>query len=80
MRATQHQTQSRTVLRALPVIGALLAGLVLAGCSAVNLTGFKMPSFGLMGGSNDDSDAMATASIPDDSDKTAEQPTNLTTR
>lgn len=80
MRATQHQTPSRTNVRALPVIGALLAGLVLAGCSAVNLTGFKMPSFGLMGGSDKESDAMATASIPDDSEKTPETQPSLATR
>lgn len=72
MRATQHH-KPRTARRALPVVGTLIAGLVLAGCSAVNLTGFKMPSFGLM--KDSDSDPVATASIPEDSQN--EKPANL---
>lgn len=74
MRATQHH-KSRTAWRALPVAGALLAGLALAGCSAVNLTGFKMPSFGLM--KDSDSDPVTTASIPEESRGENEKPASL---
>ena len=77
MRATQHN-KSRKAWRALPVAGTLIAGLVLAGCSAVNLTGFTMPSFGLM--KDSDSDPVATASIPEESQAENEKPTSLISR
>ena len=53
--------------------GALVLGLAVAGCSAVNLTGFSMPVFGLTKKSDSDADTISTSSIPSDPAQTAGQ-------
>jgi len=64
MRVTQHHITSRPRFRTFFISGALLMALVISGCSAVSMTGFSFPVFGLNKGSAEDSDAQTTASIP----------------
>ena len=77
MRAMRHQIFSRTALRTLSVAGAIVIGLTLSGCSAVNMTGFSMPVFGLTKKTSAENDGLATASIPGESETTGEKPTGL---
>jgi len=71
MRVTQHHIASQPRLRTLFVGGALLMALVISGCSAVNMTGFSFPVFGLNKGAADGSDVNTTASIPPDGNQGA---------
>ena len=70
MRMTQLQTRGRSSAlqskgRKLIVSGVLLMSLALSGCSAVNMTGFSFPVFGLNKDTNEQSDAMTTSSMPE---------------
>lgn len=72
MRVTQHHIirQPKTMQpksRKLIVGGALLLALVVSGCSAVNMTGFSFPVFGLNKDAGEESDALTTSSMPEDS-------------
>lgn len=61
----------------LSAAGLLLGGLALAGCSAVNMTGFSMPVFGLTKKASAESDNMTTSSIPSEQNSGGAGPTNL---
>lgn len=63
MRSTRHQSDLPRASRLLIAGGALLVALAIGGCSAVNMTGFSMPVFGLTKKSAEESDALATSSI-----------------
>lgn len=78
MRVTQHHITSRPRLRTLFAGGALLMALVMSGCSAVNMTGFSFPVFGLNKETVQQSDANTTASIPSDPDQGAGTTQKLT--
>jgi len=75
MRMTQHQTTRITghpgiLLRKSPILiasGVLLLTLAISGCSAVNMTGFSFPVFGLNSDASEKSDALMTSSIPEES-------------
>lgn len=55
MRGKSHIAKLRPRLRvAAGISGSLIAVLVLAGCSAANLTGFDFPAFGLVKKSDKD--------------------------
>ena len=66
MRVTQHHIISRLTSRTFLAGGALFMALIVSGCSAVNMTGFSFPVFGLTKKSADNGDAMTTSSIPPD--------------
>lgn len=70
MRVTQHLTRPWPRKRPLITGGAILIALALTGCSAVNMTGFSMPVFGLTKKSAE-SDSVMTSSIPDENEETA---------
>ncbi len=80
MRVTQHNIISRLKSRTLLAGGALLMALVISGCSAVNMTGFSFPVFGLTKKSAGDSDVMTTSSIPAEQNQTTEQSGKLATQ
>lgn len=80
MRAMRHQQISRTAFRTLSVAGAIVVGLTLSGCSAVNMTGFSMPVFGLTKKASSGNDGLTTASIPKESEANGEKPTELIKR
>ena len=65
MRVTQHHITRLPKSRKLIVSGALLLALVVSGCSAVNMTGFSFPVFGLNKDSSKQSDALTTSSMPE---------------
>ena len=70
MRMTQHHTtlQPKTLrpkTRKLFIGGALLLSLFVSGCSAVNMTGFSFPVFGLTKDSGDESDAKTPTALPE---------------
>ncbi len=64
MYVMQRHITSRRFSRTFFVGGALLMAIVISGCSAVNMTGFSFPVFGLTKKSVDESDVGTTASIP----------------
>ena len=64
MYVTQHHMTSRRISRTFFAGGALLMAIVISGCSAVNMTGFSFPVFGLTKKSVDGIDVNTTASIP----------------
>lgn len=73
MRVTQHHIISRLKSRTLLAGGALFMALLISGCSAVNMTGFSFPVFGLTKKSSVESDVMTTSSLPDDQSQAAGQ-------
>jgi len=83
MRMTQHQItritgHPGTLLRKTPILiasGVLLLTLAVSGCSAVNMTGFSFPVFGLNSDASEKSDALMTSSMPEES-----QPSGATSR
>jgi len=64
MYVTQHHSTSRRISRSLFAGGVLLMALMISGCSAVNMTGFSFPVFGLNKQSAEESDVRSTATIP----------------
>lgn len=78
MRVTQHHIISRLKSRTLAVGGALFMALVISGCSAVNMTGFSFPVFGLTKKSTDENDALTTSSIPTEQTQSGGQSGKLT--
>lgn len=80
MRAMQHQKIMRPAMRTLSAAGAILIGLTFTGCSAVNMTGFSMPVFGLTKKASSESDGLTTAAIPSEEDAAGEKPTSLIKR
>jgi len=85
MRMTQRQSrdQSRGLQRksrTLIVCGVLLTSFALSGCSAVNMTGFSFPVFGLNKDASEQSDAVTTSSIPDGEQRPAASSGNLITQ
>lgn len=77
MRSTRHHSSSARTSRLLVAGGALTLALTIAGCSAVNMTGFDMPVFGLTKKSSEESDSLATASIPDEEEQKTRQAQGL---
>lgn len=74
MRVTQHHSTRQPVRlqpksRKLFAGGALLLALGVSGCSAVNMTGFSFPVFGLNKDKGEESVALTTSSIPEDSQR-----------
>lgn len=74
MRVTQHHITSQSMrlhprFRKLIAGGALLLALGVSGCSAVNMTGFSFPVFGLNKDKGAESDALMTSSLPEDSQR-----------
>ena len=72
---TQHQiTGQPGVLpqnnRKLIACGALLISLAVTGCSAVNMTGFSFPVFGLNENSSEKNGALTTSSMEEESQLT----------
>ena len=80
MRVTQHHIISRLKSRTAFVGGALFMVLVISGCSAVNMTGFSFPIFGLTKKSANESDAITTSSIPEDQTQSGVQSGKLATQ
>jgi len=80
MRVTQHHITSRPGFRTLFAGGALLMALMVSGCSAVNMTGFSFPVFGLSKSSDELSDARTTASVPAVPDQNTYQFQKLSTQ
>lgn len=80
MRVTQHHIISRLKSRTVFVGGALFMALVISGCSAVNMTGFSFPVFGLTKKSVDENDVITTSSIPADQSQAGGQSGRLTTQ
>ena len=78
MRVTQHHIASQPRFRPLFVGGALLMALVISGCSAVNMTGFSFPVFGLNKETAQESDPNTTASIPSEAGEGAGNSQKLT--
>ena len=78
MRVTQHHIASRPGIRTLYLGGALLMALVISGCSAVNMTGFSFPVFGLNKETAQKNDPNTTASIPSEADQSTGNPPKLT--
>ena len=62
------------------VSGVLLISLVLSGCSAVNMTGFSFPVFGLNKDANEQSDPVTTSSMPEGEQRPAAPSGNLITQ
>jgi hypothetical protein len=52
--------------------------LVISGCSAVNMTGFEFPVFGLTKKSGDESGALTTSALPTDQEQSRDQSGKLT--
>ena len=75
MRMTQHQItritgHPGTLLRKSLILiasGLLLLTFAVSGCSAVNMTGFSFPVFGLNSDASEKSDDMMTSSMPEES-------------
>ncbi len=80
MRVTQHHIISRLKSRTAFVGGALFMVLVISGCSAVNMTGFSFPVFGLTKNSSDKSDVMTTSSFAEDQTQSEVQSGKLATQ
>lgn len=80
MRVTQHHIISRLKSRTVFIGGALFMALVISGCSAVNMTGFSFPVFGLTKKSADESDMATTSSIPADQTQSGLQSEKLSTQ
>jgi len=80
MRVTQHHIISRLKSRTVLVGGALFMALVISGCSAVNMTGFSFPVFGLTKKSANETDALTTSSIPADQNLAGDQSEKLSTQ
>jgi hypothetical protein len=80
MRVMQHHIKSKLKSRTLLAGGALLMALVISGCSAVNMTGFSFPVFGLTKKSAGESDGMITSSIPADESQSERQTGKLATQ
>lgn len=78
MRVTRHHFVSRRTSRPLIAGGALLIALTVSGCSAVNMTGFSMPVFGLTKKSGQDGDPLATSSIASEEGQAGAQSQGLT--
>lgn len=69
---TQHQITGQPGLllqnsRKLIACGVLLISLAVTGCSAVNMTGFSFPVFGLNGKSSEKNDAVTASSLEEES-------------
>ena len=64
MYVMQRHITSRRFSRTFFVGGALLMAIVISGCSAVNMTGFNFPVFGLTKNSANESDFRAIAPGP----------------
>jgi len=82
MRMTQHQNryQSGALQRKsgkLFMSGVLLITFVLSGCSAVNMTGFSFPVFGLNKDASEQSDPVMTSSMPEGEQRPAASSGNL---
>lgn len=73
MRVRQHHIISRLNSRILPAGGALLMALLISGCSAVNMTGFSFPVFGLTKQSAAQSDGLTTSSFTSDENQAEKQ-------
>lgn len=73
MRSTQHDIKRSPIFRMMLAGGAILLALTTAGCSAVNMTGFSMPVFGLTKKSKAETDSMATAAISSEEGVPAKQ-------
>jgi hypothetical protein len=75
MRSTQHDIKRSPISRVMLLAGGpILLALTTAGCSAVNMTGFSMPVFGLTKKSKAETDLMATAAISSEEGASAKQP------
>ncbi len=85
MRMTHYQiTRQRGVLlqnsRKLIVCGVLLMTLGVSGCSAVNMTGFSFPSFGLNEDSSEQSSALTISPTQEESQLTGTSSQRLLTQ
>lgn len=80
MRVTQYHIRSRLKSRTVLAGGALFMALVISGCSAVNMTGFSFPVFGLTKKSGDESDVMTTSSMPEGQSQAGVQTQKLITQ
>ena len=85
MRVTQHHITDRprtshSKSGKLIVSGALLLALALSGCSAVNMTGFSFPVFGLNKDADEKSDALTTSSTPEESQRSGASSQSLITQ
>lgn len=78
MRVTQHHITSKPVSRTLVAAGALFLALTISGCSAVSMSGFDFPVFGLTKDSGEDSDAVSTSTVPADQSQPRVQAERLT--
>ena len=85
MRMTQHQITGQRVFlhqtsRKLIMSSVLLLTLAISGCSAVNMTGFSFPVFGLNTDSSEKSDALMTSSMPEETQPSGDSAERLTTQ